>query len=98
MKLILPLLNKHNNICKSRLLELCHNFKSFGLRNDLNYESIKAITALLDKVEKQHPSKVRTALFHFLEKFTNALFAQYEGTESARTSQLGQLTNRSSDS
>lgn len=48
------------------MLEFCDGLKKSGLRNELNYETVKSVTAILENVESHHPEKVRKLLFKLL--------------------------------
>ena len=53
------------------MVDFCVSAKGNGIRNETNYETFKAVEAIINNIERYHPAKVRDALFVFLEKFTN---------------------------
>ena len=77
-QMIVPLLDQHNSKLSSKLHQFCSSAKHKGVRNDLNYETIKGIEGIIRGIERFHPSKVRDALYSFLEKFTNNLYCRSE--------------------
>jgi len=85
-KLIGPLMEKHNERIATKLQEFCKSSKQKGIRNDLNYETLKSLEGILSNRERYHPTKVRDVLYTFLEKFTNSLYCRSSEMESVRMS------------
>lgn len=65
----------------------------------MNYETFKACDSILQTIERFKPSKVRDALFTFLEKFTNNLYTDEAEFSSGKGTQRtsGGLTSRNDD-